>query len=118
MGWQRSKDIEDREGTNMKRILLLVLFIISLVELDLEGNRIYWLSSIISLLVVVWSELTRGRKIQKATPAEALTAGEGASSKVCVAYRPHSHGKGHPFQKVAPTNAAQEEVTLIHGNSS
>jgi len=44
----------------MKRVLLLVWLIVSLVELDWERYRICLLSSIASLLFVLGSELTGG----------------------------------------------------------
>jgi hypothetical protein len=44
----------------LKRVLLLVCLIVSLVELDWERYRIYLLSSIASLLFVLGSELTGG----------------------------------------------------------
>jgi hypothetical protein len=46
-------------ANDMKRVLLLVLLIVSLVELDWERNRIYLLSSLASIALVVWSELVR-----------------------------------------------------------
>jgi hypothetical protein len=47
----------------MKRVLLLVWLIVSLVELDWERYRIYLLSSIASLLFVLGSELKRRRRV-------------------------------------------------------
>jgi hypothetical protein len=49
----------------MKRVLLLVLLIVSLVELDWERNRIYLLSSLASIALVVWSELVRRRTAER-----------------------------------------------------
>jgi hypothetical protein len=58
----------------MRRVLLLVCLIVSMVELDWERARVYFLSSVASLLLVVWSELLRLRKAQKTTTAEELRA--------------------------------------------
>jgi hypothetical protein len=44
----------------LKRVLLLVCLIVSLVELDWERYRIYLLCSIASLLFVLGTELTGG----------------------------------------------------------
>jgi len=60
----------------MKRVLLLVLLIVSLVELDWERSRIYLLSAIVSMLLVVRSELVRRRKFYGACSMGALTTGE------------------------------------------
>jgi len=62
------------EGNRMRRVLLLVCLIVSMVELDWERARVYFLSSVGSLLLVVWSELLRLRKAQKTTTAEELRA--------------------------------------------
>ena len=62
------------EGNHMRRVLLLVCLIVSMVELDWERARVYFLSSLASLLLVVWSELLRLRKAQKITTAEGLRA--------------------------------------------
>ena len=51
----------------LKRVLLLVCLIVSLVELDWERDRIYLLSSIASLLLVFYSELMRRRQSPKST---------------------------------------------------
>lgn len=47
----------------MKRVLLLVCLIVSLVQLDWERGRVYLLSSISFLLLIGWSELVRRRKV-------------------------------------------------------
>jgi len=46
----------------MSRVFLLVCLIVSMVELDWERNRIYLLSLVASLLLVLYSELMRRRK--------------------------------------------------------
>lgn len=50
------------------RVMMLVCLIVSVVELDWERDRIYLLSSLASLVLVVWSERLRRQK-QKATAA-------------------------------------------------
>lgn len=63
-------DGESIKASDMKRVLLLVCLIISVVELDWERDRIYLLSSIASVLFVLVSELMRRRKIQNAAVNE------------------------------------------------
>lgn len=46
---------------DMKRVLLLVFLIVSLVQLDWERNQIYLLSSFAALLLMLWTELSRRR---------------------------------------------------------
>lgn len=58
----------------MRRVLLFVCLIVSMVELDWERDRVYFLSSLASLLLVVWTELLRRRKAQEPTAAEELRA--------------------------------------------
>jgi hypothetical protein len=50
---------------HMKRVLLLVWLIVSLVELDWERYPICLWSSIVSLLFVLSSELARFRRVQQ-----------------------------------------------------
>jgi hypothetical protein len=90
-------DRESIKANDMKRVLLLVLLIVSLVELDWERDRIYLLSSLASLVLVVWSELVRRRRTaEKAITGEALTTAEGVSPVACVAYTQHaSHQADH-----------------------
>lgn len=49
----------------MKRVVLLVCLIVSVVELDWERQRIYLLSSVASLLLVLYGELMPRRKVQR-----------------------------------------------------
>ena len=49
----------------MRRVLLLVCLIVSVVELDWERERIYLLSSVASLLLVLYGELMRRPKVQR-----------------------------------------------------
>ena len=51
----------------MKRVSLLVFLIVSLVQFDWERDRIYLLSSLAALLLVLWMELSRRRKLTRAT---------------------------------------------------
>ncbi len=46
----------------MKRVLLLVCLIVSVVELDWERERIYLLSAVASLLLVLYGEVMRAGK--------------------------------------------------------
>ena len=52
---------------DMKRVLLLVFLIVSLVQLDWERNRIYLWSSFAALLLMLWTELSRRRKVPRAS---------------------------------------------------
>jgi len=63
----------------MKRILLLVCLIVSLVELDWERGRIYSLSAIASLLLVLYGELIGRRRVQRVAAEGVFTAGPGVS---------------------------------------
>jgi hypothetical protein len=49
----------------MKRVLLLVFLIISLVELDLERYRIYLFSAIASFALLLGNALMRRHKVRK-----------------------------------------------------
>jgi hypothetical protein len=68
----------------MKRVLLLVCLIVSLVELDWERYRIYLLSSMASLSFVLGSELTRRRRVQQVATERPFKTGEGVPSKAYV----------------------------------
>jgi hypothetical protein len=50
----------------MKRVPLLVFLIVSLVQLDWERDRIYLLSSFAALLLMLWMERSRRRKVTRA----------------------------------------------------
>jgi hypothetical protein len=86
----------------MKRVLLLVLLIVSLVELDWERDRIYLLSSLASLVLVVWSEVVRRRTAEKTITAEVLTTAEGVSHVACTAYTHRAPRQADHFEKVEP----------------
>jgi hypothetical protein len=87
---------------HMKRVLLLVWLIVSIVELDWERYRIYWLSSIVSLLFVLSSELTLRRRVQQVATERAFKTGEGAPSEAYVAGSPHAAYQTDYFEKVEP----------------
>ena len=61
----------------MKRILLLVCLIVSLTELDLERERIFLISSLASLLLVLCTELVRRRKARRVAAERVFAQGEG-----------------------------------------
>ena len=90
----------------MKRVLLLVCLIVSLVELDWERYRIYLLSSIASLLFVLGSELTRRRRAQQVATVRAFKTGGGVPSEAYVAGSTHTHNQADYFEKVESTSAA------------
>lgn len=56
----------------MKRVLLLVCLIVSLVELDWERYRIYLLFSIASLSLVLHAEWVRCHRVQRETEVKAF----------------------------------------------
>lgn len=62
----------------MKRVLLLVCLIVSLVELDWERDGIYLLSSIACLLFILGSELARRRRVQRVATERMFKTGQGA----------------------------------------
>jgi len=93
----------------MKRVLLLVCLIVSLVELDWERYRIYLLSSIVSFLFVLGSQLTQRRRIQQVATERAFKTGDGVPSEVYVAASPNTDDQADYFEKVEPTNAIMGE---------
>jgi hypothetical protein len=72
----------------MRRVLLLVCLIVSVVELDWERKRIYLLSSVASLLLVLYGELMRRPKVQRPPTERAFKTAEGVPSEVYVAASP------------------------------
>jgi len=72
----------------MRRVLLLVCLIVSVVELDWERERIYLLSSVASLLLVLYGELMRRPKVQRLPTERAFKTAEGVPSEVYVAASP------------------------------
>jgi hypothetical protein len=100
----------------MKRIMLLVFLIVSLVELDLERYRLYLLCSIASLLLVSGSELKRHRKVQEETIERIIKTHEGFPSETTVAYPPHPHHPDERSETVQPTAAVMQEVARLRDN--
>ena len=94
------------KGDPMKRILLLVCLIVSLVELDWKRYRIYLLSSIVSLLFVLGSELTRRRRVRRVATERAFKTGEDVPSEAYIAGSPNTDYQANYFEKVEPTSAA------------
>lgn len=94
----------------MKRVLLLVCLIVSLVELDWERYRIYLLSSIASFMCVLGSELTRRRRLQQVATERAFKTGEGAPSEAYGAGSPNTDYQADYFERVEPASAAMGEV--------
>ena len=82
----REETVEHRLN-HMKRVALLVLLIVSLVELDWERARIYLFSSLASLVLVVWSELVRRRRGDRTIAAGALSTDESVSRALDRRYR-------------------------------
>ena len=72
--YSQTEGVARTKDDHMRRVLLLVCLIVSMVELDWERDRVYFLSSLASLLLVVWTELLRLRKAQTATTTEELRA--------------------------------------------
>ena len=94
----------------MKRVLLLVWLIVSLVELDWERYRICLLSSLASLLFVLSSELMRRRRVQPVAAERAFKTGKGVPSETYVAGQPHTDYQADYFEEVEPASAAIGEV--------
>jgi hypothetical protein len=94
----------------MKRVLLLVCLIVSLVELDWERYRIYLLSSIASLLFVLGSELTQRRRVQQVATERAFTTVVGLPSEAHVAVSPSTDYQADYFEKIEPASAGPGET--------
>ena len=73
---------------HMRRILLLVCLIVSVVELDWERQRIYLLSSAASLLLVLYGELTPRRKVQRVPIERGFKTAQDVRPEVYVAASP------------------------------
>jgi hypothetical protein len=97
----------------MKRVFLLVLLIVSLVQFDWERDRIYLASSIVSTLLVVWCERVRCHKFQEASAVEAFTTGESVS--VVLANSGPSHDQAGVVG-VDRTTPVRRDIALITGN--
>lgn len=84
----------------MRRVSLLVLLIVSLVELDWERHRIYLFSSLVSLVLVVWSESVRRRTAEKTITAEGLTNADGVLPAACLPCTQNARHQADRFEKV------------------
>jgi hypothetical protein len=73
---------------HMRRVLLLVCLIVSVVELDWERQRIYLLSSAASLLLVLYGELMPRRKVQKVPAERGFKPPQDVPSEIYVAASP------------------------------
>jgi len=104
------------KANHMRRVLLLVCLIVSLVELDWERYRIYLLSSLACLVLVVWTEVVRRRTAEKTISPEVLMTAEGVSPVACVAYTHDAPHQADHFQKIEPTVSLGEEI-MMHNNS-
>jgi hypothetical protein len=94
----------------MKRVLLLACLIVSLVELDWERYRIYLLSSIVSLLFVVGSELTRRPRVQRVATERAFKTGEGVPLDAYVVGSPNTDYQANYVEKVEPTSGVEVQL--------
>lgn len=72
----------------MRRVLLLVCLIVSVVELDWERQRIYLLSSAASLLLVLYGELMPRRKAQSVPTERGFKTAQDVRSEIYVAASP------------------------------
>ena len=104
------------KANDMKRVLLLVLLIVSLVELDWERDRIYLFFSVASLALVLWSERMRHYNAAKAVAAGALTAAEGASPQPGMEYSQSCRDQTDELQAVEPGAAGAPEEVAVHNN--
>jgi hypothetical protein len=105
------------EGNHMKRVLLLVCLFVSLVELDLERDRIFLMSLLASLLFVFWNELLHRRKAQQAGISGALSAEDAASSQACLPCLLHPDDKACQIDMIEHGFSALQKVTIVRDNS-
>jgi hypothetical protein len=101
----------------MKRVLLLTLLIVSLVELDWERDRIYLLFSFASLVLVVWNELVRRGTAEKTINEQGLSTAEGTSPLACLTHAQHAHRDADHREKVEPTAVPLRDLAIMHNNS-
>ena len=73
---------------HMRRVVLLVCLIVSVVELEWERQRIYLLSSAASLLLVLYGELMRRRKVQRVLTERGFKTAQDVPSEIYVASSP------------------------------
>jgi len=99
----------------MKRVLLLVCLIVSLVQLDWERDRLYLFSSAASILLILYGELTRRKKVQRVA-AERVFTPENVSREPCA---PESVHPGYAVNQIEKgcSSLEIEEVALMHDNS-
>lgn len=100
----------------MRRVLLLVCLIVSVVELDWERERVYLLSSIASLLLVFYGELMRRRKVQRVAAERAFTAVKVVPQEAYVSDSVPPDDRAHHIEN-GPLSAAKQEVVLMQNNS-
>lgn len=82
----------------MRRVLLLVCLIVSVVELDWERDRIYLLSSIASLLLFLYQRTDESSQSPKSSYSTSVQdRGEGVSSEAYVSdsLHPDTGGRSH-----------------------
>lgn len=101
----------------MKRVLLLTLLIVSLVELDWERDRIYLVSSLSFLVLVVWSERVRCRTSERTATVQELTTAEGVAAAVRVPSARQPHGDADRCEKIEPTAVAIRGLVVMQNNS-
>jgi hypothetical protein len=105
----------------MKRVLLLVFLMVSLVELDLERYRIYLFCSTAALAGLLCNVLMSRRKAQNAPAARALENANGdscLSTERKVAYVSRSSPSGDGCENVGSAQNTLREVVLMHNNST
>lgn len=100
----------------VKRVLLLVLLIVSLVELDWERDRIYLWSSLASALLMLWAELSSRRNVHRPVTANKLVPEQRVSPQTSVAYLPDQHFQPRLLGIVE--SAAGGARPLVPNNSS
>jgi hypothetical protein len=66
----------------MKRVLLLVILIVSLVELDLERYRIYMFFAIADFALLLCYPLMQRRSVRKAAAIQTVDSGTGVSASL------------------------------------
>jgi hypothetical protein len=101
----------------MRRVVLLVCLIVSVVELDWEHERIYLMSSLASLLLVLYGELMRRRKVQRVTTERVLkTRHDVVISEAYVSDSVPPDDRAHHIEN-EPLSAAMQQVALTQNNS-
>jgi hypothetical protein len=107
----------------MKRVLLLVFLMVSLVELDLERYRIYLVCSAAALASLLWNVLmSRHRKAQKTPEALSLESVDRDSSlsteqSEVVMCRPQVRSE-EGCDNVGSAQNTLREAALLNNNST